>query len=49
MNILTWLKEKLAGNDSAEFQFEEGEQHFDGLDLKSVLDAHTAWNKRLTL
>jgi len=48
MGLLNWLEKKLAGNNSAKLTFDKGEEQFAGLNLKQVLDAHLAWNDRLT-
>ncbi len=53
MSILSWLKEVTIGDNSAGFidtnsmVFANGEEHFHGLDMKTALDAHMAWEKRL--
>lgn len=49
MSILSWLKQVTSG-DAAAHQpavFAEGEEEFRGLNMKSALDAHTAWTHRL--
>ncbi|WP_455208651.1 CZB domain-containing protein [Kaarinaea lacus] len=48
MGLLNWLERKLAGDDSAKLTFDKGQEEFAGLNLKQVLDAHLAWNDRLT-
>ena len=48
MGLLNWLESKLAGDDSAKLTFDKGQEEFAGLNLKQVLDAHLAWNDRLT-
>lgn len=48
MSLFKWLEKKLAGDDSAKLTFENGQEEFAGLNLKQVLDAHLAWNDRLT-
>lgn len=53
MSILTWLKEVTTGTGKAEFiesgelTFADGEEQFNGLDMKAALDAHTRWTQRL--
>jgi len=52
MNILTWLKEVTsgateAGAEAGEITFAEGEEQFNGLDMKAALDAHISWTHRL--
>jgi len=48
MGLLKWLEKKLAGDNSAKLTFDKGQEEFAGLNLKQVLDAHLAWNDRLT-
>ena len=48
MGLLKWLEKKLAGDSSAKLTFDKGQEEFAGLNLKQVLDAHLAWNDRLT-
>jgi len=48
MSLLKWLENKLAGDNSAKLTFDKGQEEFAGLNLKQVLDAHLAWNERLT-
>jgi len=52
MSILNWLRNVTKGGATAELleqpmQFADDEAQFHGLDMKAVLDAHTAWTKRL--
>ncbi len=48
MGLLNWLEKKLSGDESAKLTFDKGQEEFAGLNLKEVLDAHLAWNDRLT-
>ena len=48
MGLLNWLERKLAGDNSAKLTFDKGQEEFAGLNLKQVLDAHLAWNDRLS-
>jgi methyl-accepting chemotaxis protein len=48
MGLLNWLERMLAGDKSAKLTFDKGEEELAGLNLKQVLDAHLAWNDRLT-
>ena len=48
MGLLNWLEKKLAGDNTAKLTFDKGQEEFAGLNLKQVLDAHLAWNDRLT-
>ena len=48
MGLLNWLEKKLAGDNSVKLTFDKGQEEFAGLNLKQVLDAHLAWNDRLT-
>jgi len=48
MGLLNWLEKKMSGDNSAKLTFDKGQEEFAGLNLKDVLDAHLAWNDRLT-
>lgn len=42
MNLMTWLKNRMAGDDSDRPGFVPGQQEFAGINMKKVLDAHIA-------
>jgi hypothetical protein len=47
MGVLNWLKQKVAGEDAGALTFKEGEENFEGLNMKEVIDAHLGWKGRL--
>ncbi len=47
MNLLNWLRNWNRKTPSETPQLEESEQHFMGLDIQAVINAHLAWRKRL--
>lgn len=47
MSLLSWLRDALVGEPEAELKLSPEEAKLSGLDLKQVLDAHTAWKVRL--
>lgn len=52
MSILNWLRKVTSGGATTELleqpmQFAEEEARFHNLNMKEVLDAHTAWTRRL--
>ncbi len=47
MGVINWLKQKVAGEDAGALTFKEGEENFEGLNMKEVIDAHLGWKGRL--
>lgn len=47
MGLLDWLKRKEANDISVELVIAPEERQFAGLDLKQVIEAHTAWKTHL--
>ncbi len=47
MGVLVWLSRRLAGDHSAELVIDQSEEDFAGLNMRTVIDAHMAWRKRL--
>ncbi len=47
MGVLVWLSRRLAGDTSAELVIDQSEEEFAGLNMRTVIDAHMAWRKRL--
>ncbi len=48
MGIFDWLRKKSTSSDNDdEVQFDKGEEHFAGLNMKDAIDAHLAWFKKL--
>lgn len=47
MSILTWFKKTTEGDTAAPLEFAEGEEEFQGLNIKDALDAHNRWTGRL--
>ncbi|MFA6457094.1 MAG: CZB domain-containing protein [Bacteroidota bacterium] len=47
MGVLSWLKDTMAGKQSAKLEFDSNEESFEGLNMKEVITAHLAWKDRL--
>ncbi|AZN36470.1 CZB domain-containing protein [Iodobacter ciconiae] len=47
MALMDWLRQRLSGNEKAELVVDSEEGVLAGLNLKQVLDAHTAWKTKL--
>ncbi|GEM81978.1 CZB domain-containing protein [Meiothermus hypogaeus] len=47
MNLLDWLRSWGRKQPQEAPKLDEGEQHFLGLDVQAVINAHLAWRKRL--
>jgi hypothetical protein len=47
MALLDWFNRALKGDYDTKLEFAPNEEKFSGLNLRQVLDAHTAWKSRL--
>ncbi|MDD2777236.1 MAG: CZB domain-containing protein [Gallionella sp.] len=47
MGLMSWLKERLTGDQENELVVSEEENSLSGLNLKQVIDAHAGWKTRL--
>ena len=47
MGLYDWLKRTMSGEEAGEVQFDAGEESFDGLNMKAVIEAHLGWRERL--
>lgn len=48
MGVFAWLKRAMGATDTQDepIEFAQGEERFQGLNMKEALDAHLAWNGR---
>lgn len=47
MGLFDWFSKSVAGDETAKLEIEPEEEVLAGLNLKQVLDAHTAWKTKL--
>ncbi|MEQ1488210.1 MAG: CZB domain-containing protein [Methylotenera sp.] len=47
MALFDWFKKSVAGDETVKLEIAPDEEELAGLNLKQVLDAHTAWKTRL--